>query len=162
MEERIDDFERIFNPKKIPKILTHGPPYLFQGYRVYNATQDIHKRIRLDWLVNNKFIKFTEEDIYRSHVPIMKNDTCHVFIGEHNEEGKPNGMIQLVQENGDFCEGFFTPDCQKNGFCITFKGRTNEIDLGWYKNDIIHGNHMTVNATSMYIKKRGWYENGAH
>ena len=59
-ERRIDQFDRIMYPEKPPKILTHGPPFLYQGYRFFNDTHKIHRPIRLDWLVNNNFIKFTE------------------------------------------------------------------------------------------------------
>ena len=47
-----------------------------------------------------------------------------------------------------------------NGFCIVYIGFTNEIQVGWYNNNIIHGNYMTLDAEDMSIRQSGWYENG--
>ena len=91
---------------------------------------------------------------------IINNDTCHVFIGETNSDGLPCGMVQLYKEDGDCCEGSLTPDCKKNGFCVTFKGKQKQIDIGWYSQDVVHGNHMTVDASDMTVISQGWYEYG--
>jgi len=47
-----------------------------------------------------------------------------------------------------------------NGWYISFLGHNNNIHLGWYKNNIIHGNWMCLNGLDMSVISSGWYENG--
>ena len=44
-----------------------------------------------------------------------------------------------------------------NGWCISFIGKTNEILIGWYENNLINGNFMALNADNMSVIEGGWY-----
>jgi len=69
-------------------------------------------------------------------------------------------LIRCIEENGNIYEGNFTTDGYMNGFCIGFSGRYNEIEMGWFKNDMETGNQIKLNAHDMSIKCSGWYEDG--
>ena len=47
-----------------------------------------------------------------------------------------------------------------NGFCILYIGSINEIHVGWYKNNMAHGNYMSLSGTDLRILESGWYEKG--
>ena len=52
-----------------------------------------------------------------------------------------------------------------NGFCIKFCGNSyiggsNVIEVGWYKNNIVEGNHARVKEETMSTNRAGWFENG--
>jgi len=47
-----------------------------------------------------------------------------------------------------------------HGFSIGFSGKYNEIDIGWYQNDRVHGNWMKVNASNFEVICSGWYKDG--
>ena len=32
--------------------------------------------------------------------------------------------------------------------------------MGWYKNDRIHGNYMSLDTKNNIVRKKGWYEHG--
>ena len=38
------------------------------------------------------------------------------FIGQMNEDGKPDGIVRVIKHNGGVYEGQITPDGQFNGF----------------------------------------------
>jgi len=40
----------------------------------------------------------------------------------------------------------------KNGFCITYKGYINEIEMGWYTNDRLDGNSCILFPWDLAIK----------
>jgi len=61
---------------------------------------------------------------------------------------------------GNIYEGNFTPNFKMNGFCVSFIGNANEIRIGWYKDNISHGNCMIINAQDLSLKESGWYEEG--
>jgi len=52
-----------------------------------------------------------------------------------------------------------TPNVQLNGFCVTTTGHSNSIAIGWYKNDMIHGNWMLISGECDRIVSSGWYYN---
>jgi len=58
-------------------------------------------------------------------VNTLNKKTKYIFIGEHNQDGKPDGFVRVIDEFGNINEGHYTPDGQKNGFCICFNGITN-------------------------------------
>ena len=37
-------------------------------------------------------------------------------------------------------------------------GEHDSIYMGWYKNNMKHGNWMSINAHTMHIRISGWYE----
>jgi len=48
-----------------------------------------------------------------------------------------------------------------NGFCVCYNGYVEIIDVGWYKNNLMHGNWMSFDPkNNMKIRKSGWYRNG--
>ena len=44
-----------------------------------------------------------------------------------------------------------------NGFCIGFSGKYNEIEMGWYQNDVVHGNWMKIKGDDMSVIESGYY-----
>ena len=44
-----------------------------------------------------------------------------------------------------------------NGFCISFLGNKEEIQLGWFKNNFKRGNWACLNGLDMQVKESGWY-----
>jgi len=83
-----------------------------------------------------------------------------LFIGEQDTHGKPAGFVRLVSQFGHVSEGNFTPNCHKNGFCVTYVGYLPEIEIGWYLDDREEGNFMIIDGKTMKIKFSGFYSNG--
>ena len=48
----------------------------------------------------------------------------------------------------------------KNGFCVTYDGYSDEIEMGWYVNDLEEGNFMIVGGHDYSIKFCGFYKDG--
>ena len=46
-----------------------------------------------------------------------------------------------------------------NGWCISFIGHKNEIQFGYYTNNMRNGDWMCLNATDMSIKENATFEN---
>ena len=83
-----------------------------------------------------------------------------MFVGEYNSDKRPNGFVRLINQLGNVYEGTITPDCRINGFCISYIARTGMIEIGWYKNNIKHGNWMQIDGDDMMIWDSGNYDNG--
>ena len=45
-----------------------------------------------------------------------------------------------------------------NGFCISFIGFNNIIDIGYYKNNKRNGNLMRINGTTWNVVECGFYK----
>ena len=63
---------------------------------------------------------------------------------------------------GNIFEGTVTPDGKMNGFCISFIGGCDCIDVGWYRDNKMNGNWMSFKAfkNDIVFKESGWYEGG--
>jgi len=71
---------------------------------------------------------------------------------------QPEGFARVIYDDGTICEGNFTFDGKREGWCISFQGHKKSISIGWYNNDIRHGNFIEFNAEDMKMKACGWYE----
>ena len=80
------------------------------------------------------------------------------FIGQHNKENEPEGLIRCINSTGNIYEGVFTKDLKINGFCVCTIGHRNMIYLGWYKNNLRNGNWMSVNGKDLKVIESGWYK----
>jgi len=49
--------------------------------------------------------------------------------------------------------GKIDPQGHLNGFCIIFNMFFNLIDVGWYKDNMKHGNWMQVQVWDMEVKQ---------
>jgi len=38
-----------------------------------------------------------------------------------------------------------------NGFCISYIGKTNEITMGWYKNNLREGNFLSIDGEDFSV-----------
>jgi len=90
----------------------------------------------------------------------MDNGDYSAFMGEHDSNGDPDGIVRMVNPYGNIFEGTITPSGKVNGFCITYIGSKDHIDAGWYQNNSIHGNWMSFNGKDMSVRESGWYEEG--
>ena len=68
----------------------------------------------------------------------------------------------MINSFGNIYEGTFNENCKIYGFCVSFLGSTNEIEVGWYNNNRIHGNYMKINASDMSTIESGWYRRGKY
>ena len=55
-------------------------------------------------------------------------------------EYKPAGFARCINQFGNIYEGTISPQFKMNGWVISFLGRSGRIEMGWYKNNLIHGN----------------------
>jgi len=128
--------------------------------KIYEVSKKIHKRLNIDWLMKNNFIKFTKRIKTEYTLWKMPRGAMAAFIGEHNEKDEPDGFIRMINQYGNVFEGYFTPDCKMYDFCVSYLPSFNCIDAGWYDPGGMTGNWMTINADAMTIKKEGWYIDG--
>ena len=123
-------------------------------------TREIHSNINLNWLEENGFIKFIENQpmttkyLDYSTRPNMQQ----VFIGQHNSLKQPDGFVRIIDQQGNIYEGNFGPNLKFNGWSISYIGTSNTIYAGWYKNNKRHGNWMSLNARESKVKEQGWYQ----
>ena len=87
------------------------------------------------------------------------NGVTYAFLGEHNEYNQPDGFVRCINQHGNIYEGNFTKKVQINGFCAVFTGHSNNISLGWYKNDKRNGNWLMLKSDDLTIVESGWYQN---
>ena len=70
------------------------------------------------------------------------------------------GVVRLISQYGNIFEGMISADGKMNGFCICYNGYLDLIEVGWYQNNIVHGNWISFNASQMFVKEleSGWYQ----
>ena len=123
-------------------------------------------QLNIDWLLQNKFIKPTKNPV----TSIFKRSKTHsgvsiLFIGQYNEDGKPDGFVKYVNKYGYIYEGYYTPEGFKNGFGVYYDGSKDENDIwiGWRKKDVnglIGNGHIVNSAKQFKSNEKGWFENG--
>ena len=83
--------------------------------------------------------------------------TTYAFIGEYYSTGEPGRCVRMISDYGNIYEGSFLANCRMHGFVISYLGMTNEIKIGWYITDIIHGYYMILDGNTLKVKWRGWF-----
>jgi len=133
----------------------HGKPFLFtddddgmdDNMYNYRLAREIHKKINVDWLVSNGFIRLNERPMTTEYKPVgIAEDNKYGFIGEYNGSKQLSGFGRCFNQNGVITEGTMGFDTRKNGWAISFNGNTNQISTGWYVNNKMHGNHITLDG----------------
>ena len=78
------------------------------------------------------------------------DDDEMAFIGEFDtRSGRPDGFVRCINQSGNIYEGYITSDLKINGWCISYNGQSNEILIGWYKNNERNGNWMKLNGSNL-------------
>jgi len=57
-----------------------------------------------------------------------------MFIGDQDEEGKPNGLVRCINEYGEIFEGMMDSEGQKDGWGVQYDCN-GEIIIGVWKNN---------------------------
>ena len=68
----------------------------------------------------------------------------------------------MINQFGNIFEGSITDDGKINGFCVTYLGVMQQIEVGWYKNSRKHGNWMCIDTKDMSVNEEGWYHDDKH
>ena len=65
----------------------------------------------------------------------------------------------MVNQYGNIYEGIYSPDWKVNGWCISYIGYFNIIQIGWYKDNLRNGNWMSLWGNNLSVIESGWYDN---
>ena len=116
-------------------------------------------------MIKNKFIDL-EKNLTHISLEFSKGKNTKgktfAFMGAHNDKNLPTGFVRCVNYFGNIFEGHFTPNFKMSGFCVTYLGNNNKISAGWYRNNVRHGNWMSLNGHDLSIIESGWYKDGYH
>ena len=122
----------------------------------------MHKRLNLDYLVKNEFLQAPEDGLDRMATNFKVGKTSsgknYAFMGQSDHKTRPAGFIRCVNEQGDIYEGNFNKDFERDGFCVSYLGNEKAIQVGWYRNNLRHGNWMLVNGQDMSVTESGWFQ----
>ena len=74
------------------------------------------------------------------------------------QDGQPAGFCRVIDEYGNFLEGFFDSNFKANGFTRSVNSSGFQY-IGWWKEGVFHGNGKWFKPDGK-VDKEGWFEGG--
>jgi len=119
----------------------------------YENIRKFHRKLRIDWLVDNGFLKPTQNPYLTRY---QKNEFGNAFIGQYNpEDDQPEGIVRIIMESGNVYEGGYAHG-RRQGFGVNYFN--DLIFIGWYRDGVTIGNYIDLSASDLSLHGEGWAE----